>query len=66
MEYRKLSNRYTNISLMIHYLETQQKRGDTDISVAQEIEQLRKEQKKVACELDEYNARHNVEAWRCD
>lgn len=64
MEYRKLSNRYTNISLMIHYLEKQQRRGDTDISVAQEIDQLRQEQKKVACELDEYNARYK--AWRCD
>ena len=66
MNYHKMASRYYTLTKQIGYLEKQRRRGDTDISVAQEIEQLRQEQKRVEEKIDEYNARYNVESWRCD
>lgn len=66
MGYLEMTNRYITISERIGHLEGQQRSGDTDLSVAQEIINLRKEQRELKDKIDTYNMKYNAEAWRCD
>lgn len=66
MNYLDMTGRYCTLTKQIGYLEKQIARGDDDLSLLRELAFLRDEQKRVAEKIDEYNARYNVEAWRCD
>lgn len=66
MNYLDMTSRYCTLTMKIGYLEKQIARGDDDLELVRELAFLRNEQKRVAEKIDEYNARYNVEAWRCD
>lgn len=61
MNYPNMIRRYYTLTMQIGYLEKQIAMGDEDLGVVRELASLRDEQKRVEEEIDEYNARHNVE-----
>lgn len=66
MNYIDLTGKYCRLTKQIGYLEDQIAEGDKDLGLVRELALLREEQKSVEEKLDEYNARYNVETWRCD
>ena len=58
MKYIQLADKYTRITTEIAYVEDLIKH-DSDLAFVRQLEQLRKEQKKVASLIDEYNGVKN-------
>lgn len=66
MNYLDMTGRYYTLTKQIGYLEKQIARGDNDLGLVRELDLLRDEQRRVKERIDDYNARYNVETWRCD
>lgn len=66
MSYLDMTKRYCTLTKEIGYLEEQIAEGDEDLGLARELALLREEQKSVERTIEEYDARYNVETWRCD
>lgn len=66
MNYLDMMGRYYTLTKQIGCLEKQIARGDSDLGLARELDLLRDEQRRVKERMDDYNARYNVETWRCD
>lgn len=66
MGYIETRDMYIYVSSRIGYLERQQEEGDTDLSVSQELENLRQKQKELSEKLESYEMEYNSKTWGCD
>lgn len=66
MNYIDLTRKHCTLTKQIGYLEDQIAEGDEDLGLVRELALLREEQKRAEEKINEYDARYNVEAWRCD
>lgn len=66
MNYIDLTGKYCRLTKQIGYLEVQIAEGDEDLGLVRELALLREEQKSLEKKIEEYDARYNVETWRCD
>lgn len=66
MGYIETRDMYVYVSNKIGYLERQQGEGDIDLSVSQELENLRQKQKELSERLESYEMEYNSKTWGCD